>query len=133
MAEENECFEQELEVTKRVIAEQMATIKGLLEEIERLQRKPSAIHNERGAGRKRIANDEQASQVLMLHSEGCSLSQIAKELNVSWNKGTVKNIIDRAKVNNQAGAKYVIYDGKLPVCIYKRLVNFGFHPIPNFS
>jgi len=75
----------------------------LEDELKTLRATPRKIHNERGAGRKRLATDEQIFRILELHNDGYSLSQIVKELNLPWNKGTIKNIIDRAKVNNQAG------------------------------
>ena len=76
---------------------------NLENELKTLRVTPHKIHNERGAGRKRLASDEQIFRILELHNEGYSLSEIVKELNLPWNKGTIKNIIDRAKVNNQAG------------------------------
>jgi orotate phosphoribosyltransferase-like protein len=52
-----------------------------------------------------MATLEQINRVMELHNAGLSLSQILKQLNMPWHKGTIKNIIDREKLKLQQQRK----------------------------
>lgn len=65
----------------------------LILELDRLKGQPPRKHNERGAGRKPLATHEQVNEIIQLHNDGISYSQILKRLNLSWSKGTIRNII----------------------------------------
>ena len=91
----------ELTAERHLVNEQRKMIKDLMAKIEMLKKKPPIIHNERNAGRKQKATPEQINQVMELHNAGFSLSQILKQLNMPWHKGTIKNIIDREKLKLQ--------------------------------
>lgn len=67
----------------------------LILELDRLKSQPPRKHNERGAGRKTLATHEQVNEIIHLHNDGISHSQILKRLNLSWSKGTIRNIIVR--------------------------------------
>lgn len=85
----------EVEKIKRELYGEIQALKS------ELARPQICTHNERGAGRKRKATQEQVNYILSLHADGCSQMKIAKILTEQsggkWNKSTVRNIIIAAK------------------------------------
>lgn len=69
--------------------------------IERLEKAEyiakNRLHNERGAGRKPKATEEQGSYILKLYADGHNFNQIAKimteKTGSKWNRVTVRNIV----------------------------------------
>ena len=102
MSLETEQLQGKLDIAYSVIEEQKTMIRGLVTEIAELKNSGHKIHNARNAGRKQLATLEQKRETMELHGQGYSLSQIVRALNVPWNKGTIKNIIEREKNNKSA-------------------------------
>lgn len=69
----------------------------LEQDIAQLKAQPLRKHNERGAGRKPVATPEQMKEIIQFHKSGLSYCQILKQMNLSWSKGTIRNIILRQK------------------------------------
>ena len=94
-------LDREIEYTRKVndknthLMEQIKDLKSQLG--KKLPESKPRIHNERGAGRKRIASEEIAAMVLDLSTQGLSQAKIAAklsgELNIKIGRTTVGEIV----------------------------------------
>ena len=94
-------LDREIEYTRKVNDKNAQLMEQIRELKSRLEKKQSEdkprIHNERGAGRKRIVSAEIAAMVLELSTQGLSQAKIAvklsDEMNIKIGRTTVGEIV----------------------------------------
>jgi len=83
----------------KLIIENQKLINENIELSNNLNQKELKEHNSRNAGRKSLASNEMIQDVLSLHVEGTTQSEIAKRFGVSV--GTVNSIIKKSKIRQR--------------------------------